>query len=75
MPKVQKYGGSLGITLPAAELEALGIKQGDEVEVRRRGGILEVIPIEKRPKFRPDLQALYGQTREQFDEALKRLAR
>lgn len=75
MPKVQKFGGSLGITLPSAELVALGIKQGDEVEVRRRGGILEIIPIERRPKLRPELEKLYEETKEQFGEALERLAK
>ena len=75
MPKVKMYGGPLGITLPAADLEALDIKQGDEVEVRRRGSILEVIPIERRPKLRPELQTLFDQTKDHFGEAMKRLAK
>ncbi len=75
MPKVQKYGGSLGITLPSTELEALGIKQGDDVLVRRRGSLLEVVPVEMRPKLRPALQDLYNETTEQFGPALERLAK
>jgi antitoxin component of MazEF toxin-antitoxin module len=75
MPKVQKYGGSLGITLPAAELEALGIRQGDEVVVRRRGSLLEVVPVELRPKLRPHLQTLFDEGVREFGPALERLAK
>ena len=32
--KVAKWGNSLAIRLPAAVVEALGLKEGDEIDVR-----------------------------------------
>lgn len=75
MPKVQKIGTSLGITIPPGELEALGIKQGDEVMLRRRGSILEIVPVELRPKIRPALQKAVDRTVEKFGPALERLSK
>lgn len=75
MPKICKNGNSLTVTLPQGELEEMGLKQGDEVEWRRRGSILELVPVEKRPKLLPRWEALYAQTKEQFGPALERLAK
>ena len=75
MAKLTKIGNSLGVTIPREELEALGMKQGDEVEIRRRGSHLEIIPVVKRPKLRPDVQVALDRTFARYDEALDELAR
>jgi antitoxin MazE len=36
--QVSKWGNSLAVRLPAAIVEALGLKDGDEVEIRIKGG-------------------------------------
>ena len=36
--QVSKWGNSLAVRLPAAIVEALGLKDGDEVEFRIKGG-------------------------------------
>lgn len=75
MPKITKIGNSLGVTLPKEELEALGIQQGDEVIIQRRGSILEVVPVVMRPKLRPSLQNAVNRTVEKFGPALEELAK
>jgi len=75
MPKITKIGNSLGVTLPKEELEALGIKQGDEVIIQRRGSVLEVVPVVMRPKLRPGLQRAVDRTVEKFGPALEELAK
>ena len=75
MPKIAKSGNSLVVALPREELEALGLRPGDEVIVRRRGSLLEVIPAEIRPKLPPDLETLYQEGVEEYGEALKRLGK
>ncbi len=75
MPKITKVGNSLGVTLPKDELEALGIKQGDDVIVRRRGSVLEVVPVEMRPRLRPALQKAVDRTVAKFGPALEELAK
>ena len=37
--QVAKWGNSLAVRLPAAVVEALKLKQGDQVQIRRRPGI------------------------------------
>lgn len=75
MPKISKNGNSLTVTLPAHELEAMGLKQGDEVQWRRRGGILELVPVEIRPRLVSPWDELYEQTKSEFGTALERLAK
>lgn len=75
MPKITKMGNSLGVTIPKEALERLGLSQGDEVEVRARGSILEVVPVVKRLKLRPFVQAAYEEALEQFGPAFDRLAK
>lgn len=75
MPKIIKVGNSLGITIAREDLEALGLKAGDEVEIVRRGSILEVMPIEKRLKLRPEVQRALDRTVEKFGPALERLSK
>lgn len=75
MPKLTKIGNSLGVTIPREQLEALGLRLGDEVEVRRRGSHLEIIPVLKRPKLRPEVQAALDRTVARYDKALEDLAK
>lgn len=75
MPKIIKVGNSLGITIAPEDLEALDLKAGDEVAIQRRGSILEVVPIEKRLKLRPDVQRALDRTVEKFGPALERLSK
>lgn len=75
MPKIIKVGNSLGITIAPEDLEALDLKAGDEVEIQRRGSILEVVPIEKRLKLRPEVQRALDRTVEKFGPALERLSK
>ena len=74
MAKVSKVGNSLVVYLPKEAAEAVGLVAGDEVDVRPRGGLLELVPIEKVPRLRPKLAEAYAETKEQFGPAFKRLA-
>jgi antitoxin MazE len=58
--RVAKWGNSLAIRLPAAVVEALQLKDGDEIEVRVKGKNFEVKK---------------GRTREQALAALRKLRR
>jgi antitoxin MazE len=40
--KVSKWGNSLAVRLPSALVARLGLKDGDEINVVGRGGMLEV---------------------------------
>lgn len=75
MPKVSKMGNSAGIYIPKEALEAVGLAIGDEVEVRPEGGILQVVPVEKRRRLRPKVLDAYQATKEQFGPAFERLAK
>ena len=75
MPKITKMGNSLGVTIPREELERLGLSQGDEVEIRARGSLLEIVPVVKRMKLRPTVQAAYDEALDQFGPAFERLAK
>lgn len=75
MSKVIKVGNSIGITITREDAEALDLKQGDEVLVRRRGSIIEVVPVVMRPKLRPDVQNALDKTLQQYDQALDRLSK
>ena len=49
--KVRRVGNSLVVTVPKAEAQALGLREGDLVAVEFR-------KVEVRPVLRPDLQRL-----------------
>jgi putative addiction module antidote len=74
MPKLTRVGNSIGVTLPKDVLDDLGLQLGDEVEVRARGSLLEIVPVVKRLKLQPKLQTAVDRTIEKFGPALKRLA-
>jgi len=43
--KIVTIGSSAGVTVSPSELMALGLRIGDPVEVKVRGGVLEVAPV------------------------------
>lgn len=75
MPKIAKSGNSIVVALPRQELAELGLKPGDDVIVRRRGSVLEVVPAELRPRLRPELEQLYQEGVQELGSALERLAK
>lgn len=66
--KVIKIGSSRGVTLPARDLRALGIRDGDEVRLM----VEKVEPIEQANK--PSLRQEYDDFKKQYGETLKNLA-
>lgn len=66
--KVIKIGSSRGVTLPARDLRALGIRDGDEVRLT----VEQVKPIKQANK--PSLRQGYDDFKKQYGETLKNLA-
>lgn len=57
--RVAKWGNSLAIRLPADLVAALGIREGDEIEVVAKGeGKLEVSPDERRRQALEQMRSL-----------------
>jgi antitoxin MazE len=54
--RVFKWGHSLAIRLPAAVVEALELREGDDVTLRASG--LRMIEVEKMPSAKPMLARL-----------------
>jgi antitoxin MazE len=59
--QVSKWGNSLAVRLPAAVVEALGLKEGDEIEISIAG--------------KHDFRVAKDRSRERALETLRRLAR
>ncbi|MGB2602648.1 MAG: AbrB/MazE/SpoVT family DNA-binding domain-containing protein [Candidatus Sulfotelmatobacter sp.] len=59
--KVAKWGNSLAVRLPAAVVEALNLKEGDNIEIRIAGG--------------KNFEVKKDRTREQALAALRKLSR
>ncbi len=51
--KVAKWGNSLAVRLPASVVEALGLNEGDEVQITAAGGQLSVQRV-------PDTEELWA---------------
>lgn len=66
--KVIKIGSSRGVTLPARDLRALGIRDGDEVRLT----VEKVKSIEQADKLL--LRQEYDDFKKQYGETLKNLA-
>lgn len=57
--RVAKWGNSLAVRLPVAVVEALGLKDGDEVEIRVAGErSFEVARDQRRAEAMRELRAL-----------------
>lgn len=54
--QISKWGNSLAVRLPAAVVEALGLKEGDDVEIHAAGG--RAFEIKKTPGSRELLNRL-----------------
>ena len=68
--KVIKIGSSRGVTLPARDLRALGIRDGDEVRLT----VEQVKPIKHKQANKPSLRQEYDDFKKQYGETLKNLA-
>ena len=66
--KVIKIGSSRGVTLPARDLRALGIRDGDEVRLT----VEQVKPVKQTNKL--SLRQDYDDFKKQYGETLKNLA-
>jgi len=57
--QVSKWGNSLAVRLPAAVVEALGLKEGDQIEIRVAGNrIFEVGPDSDKERALASLRKL-----------------
>ena len=59
--QVAKWGNSLGVRLPVALVQKLGISEGDEVQLRaalRQAGIAPTVDVERQPGKLERLQAM-----------------
>ena len=59
--QVAKWGNSLGVRLPVALVQELGISEGDEVQQRaalRQAGIAPTVEVERQPGKQERLQAM-----------------
>lgn len=65
--KVIKIGSSRGVTLPARDLRALGIRDGDEVRLT----VEQVKSVKQTNK--PSLRQDYDDFKKQYGETLKNL--
>lgn len=54
--QVSKWGNSLAVRLPAAVVESLGLKEGDDIEINVAG--VRVFEIKKTPEARELLARL-----------------
>jgi antitoxin MazE len=52
--KITKWGNSLGIRLPLVVVKALGLKEGDQVDIRVSGERAFVVAREPRPTAFPE---------------------
>jgi antitoxin MazE len=59
--QVSKWGNSLAVRLPAKLVAELGLKAGDEIEIRRAGdGALEVAQV---PDRKAEIDAAFAKVR------------
>lgn len=57
--QISRWGNSLAIRIPASVAEVLGLKEGDEVQIRAAGdGRMEVIPDDERARVIERIKAL-----------------
>jgi AbrB family looped-hinge helix DNA binding protein len=61
--KVRRVGSSLVVTIPKPAAEALGLSEGDQVEVSLQ-------PVELRPRLRPEVRAAMEAALQQIQPGL-----
>ncbi|MCC5925501.1 MAG: AbrB/MazE/SpoVT family DNA-binding domain-containing protein [Bacteroidetes bacterium] len=69
--KIRKVGNSLGVILPKQMIEELHLKPGDKLRIERKGGNLELHPVD--PEFE-DWSEAYRQLNSDYKDVLKALA-
>lgn len=74
MPKLRKVGNSFTVTIPREIIQGLELKAGDELDVRARGGLVELVPIVRRERLRPEIQRGVDYAFQHFNDDLRRLA-
>jgi antitoxin component of MazEF toxin-antitoxin module len=65
--KIRRVGSSLVVTIPKLAAEALGIGEGDRVEVSLQ-------PVEPRSRLRPEVRAAAEAALQQIEPGLRYLA-
>jgi putative addiction module antidote len=69
--KIRKIGNSLGVILPKQIIDDLHLKTGDKVSIERKGGNLELRPVD--PEFE-EWAAAYRRLNTDYKDVLKALA-
>ncbi len=69
--KIRQIGNSLGVILPKQIIDELHLKTGDKVSIERKGGNLELRPVD--PEFEEWAEA-YKQINKDYKDVLKALA-
>jgi putative addiction module antidote len=71
--RVRKVGNSLGVTLPAQVVQALGVKEGDELSLTEApGGCYRITPYD--PEF-ADATMAAKSFMDRYRNALRKLAK
>jgi len=73
--KIRRIGNSLGVLVPAAMTERLGLEAGDEVVLDAEAGRLVVTPKQRASRAKQDIDATIARLIEENAESLRRLAR
>jgi putative addiction module antidote len=70
--KIRNIGNSLGVLLPKQLIDELHLKEGDKIDIQRKGSNLELRPID--PEFE-DWAEGYRQLNTDYKDVLKELAK
>lgn len=70
--KIRKIGNSLGVTLPKQLIDELHLKSGDKVIIEKKGGNLELKPVDS--EFKEWAEA-YRQANTDYKDVLRELAK
>jgi putative addiction module antidote len=73
--KIRRIGNSLGVLVPAAMTERLGLEEGDEVVLDAEAGRLVVTPKQRAERAEQDIDATIARLVDENAESLRRLAR
>lgn len=70
--KIRKVGNSLGVIIPKHLIEELHLKDGDKVQIEKKGQNIELTPVD--PEFEEWAEAYY-QLNLDYKDVLKALAK
>ena len=71
--KVRRIGNSLGVILPAAVLERLNVKEGDDLYLVPTNRADEIVLTASYPEFAEAME-IFGEGRRRYRNALKALS-